>query len=323
MNYWFWLYLNQSQKMHLQQLEYVVALDNHRHYVRAAESCFVTQPTLTMQVKKLEEEIGIRLFNRKKKPLVPTEAGKKFIERARSILLEVNQLKSLVKDETDEVEGEFRLAIIPTLAPYLLPLFLPQFLKAYPNTKLIIEELQTSQIIESLQKGHCDIALLATPLDESGLREIPVFEETFMIYHHENDPNFVDGKVEPNSLSNDDLLLLEEGHCFREQTLNLCHSRAEKSNKGFVFQSGSIEALMRLVDRGLGYTLVPKLSVQNDLNNKNLSRFKSPQPAREISLVVNNTFTKEALLESLHSCILQSLPEETEKHNKTRRVKWR
>lgn len=310
--------------MNIQQMEYVVALDDHRHFVRAAESCFVTQPTLTMQIKKLEHEIGLELFNRRKKPLVPTEAGKDFIQKCRQILMQIDQLKSLVEEEIEDIDGEFRLAIIPTIAPYLLPKFLPHFLEAFPNTKLIIQELQTEQIIDALHKGDCDLGLLATPLNISTLREIPVFNEPFVIYHHPNDKDFVQIQNPSPTLKTERLLLLEEGHCFREQTLQLCEKRSGRMKEKFVFQSGSIEALCGLVDQNLGYTLIPELSINGKhISNDRLSRFPNPQPSREVSIVVHQNFSKESLIEALHASIQQNIPIEMDQLFKSKKIKWR
>jgi len=166
--------------MTLQQLEYVIALDNYRHFVTAAQKCFVTQPTLTMQVKKLEDEIGIKIFNRSKKPLTPTKAGEQLIAKAREILRDVTELKDLVSNEKESMAGTFRLGIIPTLAPFLMPLFLPYFRKHYPEVKLIIRELQTLDIIKELKTDTLDIGLVVTPLDENSLKEIPIFYEPFV-----------------------------------------------------------------------------------------------------------------------------------------------
>ena len=156
--------------MTIQQLEYVVALDTHRHFVQAADHCFVTQPTLTMQVQKLEQEIGITLFDRSKKPLEPTKAGAPIIAKIRSILLEINQLKSFVYNEKESLEGTYRLGIIPTVSPYLLPLFLQDFTTKYPEVNLQIREIQTAQIIDALKQGTLDIGILATPLMDQHFR---------------------------------------------------------------------------------------------------------------------------------------------------------
>jgi LysR family transcriptional regulator, hydrogen peroxide-inducible genes activator len=309
--------------MTLQQLEYIVALDNHRHFVKAADSCFVTQPTLTMQVKKLEDEIGIQLFERTKKPLTPTKAGEVFIAKARQIISEIEDLKAFVSDEIETMEGEYRLAIIPTLAPYLLPLFLPPFLKQFPKIKWVIQELTTENMLDAIHKGTVDLGILVTPIDLKSIREIPVFNESFLVYLPEDSQEFLDKKPKPQDLNPDKLLLLEEGHCFRAQALNLCQSRSHPKWQGFTFQSGSIEALKHLVQKKLGYTLVPELAVTEEENKKNVRRFADPQPTREVSIVTHKNFTKEGLLEALRNSIQQNLPPGLDIKNHFTRIKWR
>jgi LysR family hydrogen peroxide-inducible transcriptional activator len=309
--------------MTLQQLEYIVALDNHRHFVKAANSCYVTQPTMTMQVKKLEEEIGIQLFDRSKKPLSPTHAGEYFISKSRQILNDIDELKAFVSDEIESIEGEFRLAIIPTLAPYVLPRFLPHFLKAYPKTKLIIQEQTTEAMIDSIQKGTIDLGVLVTPVEIKNIREIPVFNESFLLYLPEDSLEFRDRLPTPEDLDPDELLLLEEGHCFRAQALALCHKRSTRDGHGFTFQSGSIEALKQLVQQKLGYTLVPELAVSAEDRLKHIRRFAEPQPTREVSIVVHKSFTKEALIESLRESIQVTLPEGLDVKNHFIRIKWK
>ncbi len=310
--------------MTLQQLEYIVALDTHRNFVRAADHCLVTQPTLTMQVHKLEEEIGFRLFDRTKKPLQPTSLGNHFIERSRRILREVNDLKAMVSDELESVEGEYRLGIIPTLAPYLLPLFLAGFTEKYPGIRLRIEEMQSEVIIDRLKSDRLDFAILATPLNEPFLREIPLFNEPFLVYLPEGHQLLDEERIQAESLSGKSLLLLEEGHCFRDQALNVCALKDEDDHLPFEYQSGSIETLMRLVDKNIGYTLVPELAVGEFYRkNPRIMRFTEPEPTREISLVCTSTFSREKLLELLRSSIQQSVPGSFKRASHYIRVKWR
>lgn len=309
--------------MTLQQLEYLIALDDYRHFVKAAESCFVTQPTLTMQLKKLEDEIGLQLFDRQKKPLRPTEAGEQIIRKARQILVEVGDLKAFVSHETEDFDGEFTLAVIPTLAPYLLPLFLPSFIREFPTTKLIIEEMQTSQILDALQKGSLDMGLLVTPLEERHIREIPLFHESFYLYLHKDHILQKEDKINPKSLDSEDMLFLEEGHCFREQALSICARREKKNVPAFEYRSGSIETLKSLVRENLGYTLVPELSVLKDRKDEHVKEFMEPVPVREVSLAVHKSFSKEALIEAIRHSILKNLPKGFDKVQTFTRVKWR
>lgn len=309
--------------MTIQQLEYVAALDLHRHFVKAANHCFVTQPTLTMQVQKLEEEIGISLFDRSKKPLQPTEAGVAIISKIKSILLEINQLKDHVFNEKESMNGSYSIGIIPTIAPYLLPLFLLDFIQTYPETTLIIKELQTHQIIDELKKGTLDIGILATPLLEPTIKEIPLYYEPFLIYTSDNHPFDLSKPIQSDTLSTEKLLLLEEGHCFRSQALQLCKNTNQTENHlSFAFQSGSIEALKGLVKKGLGYTLIPELAVNPEDNNY-IHRFESPQPSREISIVCHKGFAKELLLEKLAENIKMNIPTQFQTTNNRKRITWK
>ncbi|MEO9967152.1 MAG: LysR substrate-binding domain-containing protein [Reichenbachiella sp.] len=294
--------------MTLQQLEYIVALDEHRHYVRASEHCFVSQPNLTMQVKKLEDEIGVRIFDRDKKPLQPTEIGKEVILRARQILRESKQLKEFVNHEKETMEGEFTLGIIPTLAPYLLPLFLPIFMKENPKVHLKIRELQTSQIISQLENGIIDIGLLVTPLNETAIREIPVFYEPFLLYLPANHRFLSEKFMLADELDPSEVLVLDEGHCFREQALAICKDAKHGSSIGFEYQSGSIEALKSLVKNGVGYTLVPELSVINESDSVHIRRFSQPEPVREVSLVVHNSYINASVVNRLKETIQKVIP---------------
>ena len=295
--------------MTLQQLEYIIALDEHRHYVTAAEHCFVSQPNLTMQVKKLEEEIGVRIFNRDKLPLQPTEIGKEIIRRARQILREARQLKDFVNHEKESMEGEFVIGIIPTLAPYLLPKFLPLFLKENPNVHLKIQELQTSQIISQLEKGIIDIGFLVTPLKEPSIKEIPVFYEPFLLYLPKNHHFLNKELLLAEELDPSEVMILDEGHCFREQALSICKNANDASRIGFDYKSGSIEALKNLVKNGVGYTLVPELSVIDELDSGHVKRFSYPEPVREVSIVVHNSYIKQSMIQRLKSTIEQVVPE--------------
>ncbi|MFC0875048.1 LysR substrate-binding domain-containing protein [Saccharicrinis sp. FJH2] len=309
--------------MTLQQLEYVIALDNYRHFVTAAEKCYVTQPTLTMQVKKLEDEIGVRLFDRNRKPLIPTAAGEKMIIKARQILREVEEMKAFVYNETEMLEGEYRLGIIPTISPYILPRFLPGFLTENPQTRLKITELQTDQIIDKLKNGMLDIAILSTPLNDKAIRTIPLYYEPFLLYLPDDHKLNRVENLTADMLNPEEILVLEEGHCFRDQALAICSTTLAGKRLNFEYDSGSIEALKGLVEKKLGYTLVPELSVGNRAGSVSAKRFSEPEPVREVSIVVHNSFTKEALIDRLHKSILEAIPDQFKKMKHYTRVKWR
>ncbi|TAE55938.1 MAG: LysR family transcriptional regulator [Bacteroidetes bacterium] len=294
--------------MTLQQLEYIITLDEHRHFVKAAEHCFVSQPNLTMQIQKLEDELGVRIFDRDKKPIQPTEIGQEIILRARQILREARQLKEFVKYEKDTIEGELKIGIIPTLAPYLLPQFLPVFMKNYPQVHLKIQELQTAQIVSHIENGIIDLGLLSTPLRESAIRELPVFYEPFLLYLPENHRFLQEKLLLAEDLDPREVLVLDEGHCFREQALAICNRSQQESSIGFDYQSGSIEALKNLVRNGVGYTLVPELSVINELSSPHVRRFAQPEPVREVSIVVHNSFIKESVIHRIQETIRAVIP---------------
>ena len=297
--------------MTIVQLEYLLALEKYGSFVTAAEHCFVTQPTLSMQVQKLEEELDVKLFDRSKQPVIPTETGKKILHHARRILDESTRIKELVKEERNEISGELRLGIIPTLAPYLLPLFVSEFINAYPLLRLSVTELTTEQIIAALKNDELDCGLLATPLKETALFETPLFYEPFVAYVANQNPLFKLNALQKNDLDSADLWILSEGHCMRNQVLNICSKKSGGSHANFDYQSGSIETLKRLVELNKGATILPELAIA-DLSQKQRNRvryFKSPEPVREISLVTHRSFVKKKLLDILATHVQQHVPE--------------
>ncbi len=297
--------------MNLQQLEYIIAVDNHRHFAKAAEKNFVTQPTLSMMIQKLEEELGIKIFDRSKQPVIPTSEGEEIIKRAKTIIAHVNFLKEYIRERKDEITGEFRLGIIPTLAPYLLPLFLNTFHKKHPALKIIVKEMITDEIIVKLKKGELDIGILATPIKEKGLEEYPMFYEEFMAYASKEEMLSKKKYLLPKEIDIHHLWLLEEGHCLRNQIFNLCELK-KMDSKMLNYEAGSIETLINLVDHNHGITIIPKLAQMNlnPLQQKNIREFAPPKPVREISLVVIDSFPRKKLLEYLKEEIINSVPSE-------------
>lgn len=305
--------------MNLQQLEYIIALDIHRNHVKAAEHCHVTQPTLSMMVKKLEDELDVKIFQ-KTQPLKPTPSGEIIISRARQILQEVKNLKEFIRSEKDSIEGEFRLGVIPTLAPYLLPRFLNDFLQKHPGTSFTVMELQTHDIINYLKTNRLDVALLVTPIDDKEIREVPIFYEPILLYTSENLKYYQQEKINLKTLTYENLLLLEEGHCFRGQVENLCSAKNNKVHHQLNYQSGSFETLKAMVDNNYGYTLIPELAVNS--KSKHVKRFISPEPVREVSMAVHHGFVKENLLSKLREAILKIIPPHFKKNDKYIRVRW-
>jgi len=305
--------------MTLVQLEYIIAVDTWRHFARAAENCFVTQPTLSMQVQKLEEEVDIKIFDRSKQPVVPTEAGTQIIEQARRIIAERNMLLETIDNKKAVLTGEIRIGIIPTLAPYLLPLFVQPFTKKYPEIRLVVHEMMTELIIARLREGKIDTGILVTPLQEAGIREFVLFYEELMAYVSKKNAVYKKTYVLPQDIDPGKLWLLEEGHCFRSQIVNLCELRKiSRESSHFDYEAGSIETLRRMVEMNDGITIIPELATLDmPLKQTQLIRhFKKPSPMREVSLVVHRDFVKKRLIDVLRKEILSTVPEKIRK-NKT------
>jgi LysR family transcriptional regulator, hydrogen peroxide-inducible genes activator len=298
--------------MNFAQLEYIIAVDNHRHFFTAAEKCFVTQATLSMMIKKLEEELGVKIFDRSRQPVKPTREGEQIILRARKILAESGSLKSYVKDLKGDLSGELHLGVIPTLAPYLLPLFLKSFTVKFPNLQVFIKELVTDEIIVKLRTGELDVGLLATPLNEPMIAEHPLFYEEFFAYASKHEKLSRKKYLLPKEIYLDHLWLLEEGHCLRTQVFNLCELKnRDTHSKGLHYQAGSIETLINLVDKSDGITIVPYLAtlMLKPGQKKNLREFANPKPVREISLVTSKNFPRRKLLDHLKEDIMAVVPQ--------------
>ncbi|MES2513997.1 MAG: LysR substrate-binding domain-containing protein [Bacteroidota bacterium] len=299
--------------MNLQQLEYIIAVDRLKNFVKAAEACFVTQATLSMMIKKLEEELEAKVFDRSKQPVRTTEIGQKIIQQARKIISEAKYLKEIIAEEKGIVTGELRIGIIPTLAPYLLPLFIKQFMTEFPLVKLIINEYTTDVIDQKLKAGELDAGILATPLNDPGLKEQVMFYEKYFLYVNARERGFDKHYVLPKDIDVNRLWLLEEGHCMRSQILNFCTLKKQKElEEQFHYNAGSIETLRNMVDTNFGMTIIPELATFN-LNvsqKKRLRIFKTPSPAREISIVTHREFLKATLIQSLKDTILSVIPME-------------
>lgn len=297
--------------MTLVQLEYVVAVDTYRSFVLAAESCFVTQPTLSMQIQKLEEELQIRIFDRSRQPVVPTEIGEVVIRQARIILAESKKIHEIIQVEKDEVEGELKIGVIPTVAPYLLPLVLGRFIDKYPKISLQIWEYTTAKIIRELKVGLLDCGILSTPVMEKELTEKPLFYEPFVAYASKNSQLLDKREVSPEDVLNDKLWLLNEGHCMRGQVLNICQrKRILDPSDSLQYNTGSVETLKRMVDINAGITILPELSIADfdeDQINK-VRYFKSPEPVREISIVTVPNPVKQKSIDLLEKELLAAVP---------------
>lgn len=295
--------------MTLQQLEYIVAIDTHRHFAKAAAACFVTQPTLSGMVKKLEEELDVVLFDRSKSPVVPTRQGALLVEQARAVLRESGLLMQLAKQSRGHEGGELRVGVIPTLAPYLLPLFLGRFMKEHPGIHLTIEELTTDAIVDRLVRETLDVGLLATPLHIPGLKERTLFRERFLVFAAPGEKVARKRYVLPTDIDPDRLWLLEEGHCMRSQVMNLCELRKAGAHGNLSYLSGSIGSLVRMVNTQGGLTIVPELAAldMDARQRQRLHPFKAPAPSREISAVTYRHFLKERMLDRLSTAIITAV----------------
>jgi len=291
--------------MTITQLQYVLAVAEYQNFTLAAEKSFVTQPTLSMQVQKLEDELGVLIFDRSKKPISITEAGKKIVAQAKNIVNEANRIKDIVDQEKGFIGGEFVLGVIPTIMPTLLPMFLRNFIKKYPKVQLIIKEQNTDELIRNIQDGHLDAGIAATPLEIEYIRERPLYYEPFVGYIPESHRLGAVDKIDPKDLDIQDILLLQDGHCFRDGIINLCKSDRQESNGQFRIESGSFETLLNLSDEGMGMTLLPYLhTLELGASKKaNLKYFTEPVPAREVSLIYHKSELKIQITEALRDVI--------------------
>lgn len=291
--------------MTITQLKYVLAVAEHQNFTVASEHCFVTQPTLSMQIQKLEEELGILIFNRKKKPIELTPIGQKIIEQAKVILNESNRINDIVEQQKGFIGGEFKLGIIPTITPTLLPLFLNNFIKQYPKVTLKIEELNTQDILKKLKDGHLDAAIASTPLENESIKERVLYYEPFIGFMGENHRLYSKDKITVDDLNIDDILLLEDGHCFKDSVINICRSLKTNTSETFKLESGSFNTLLKLSKEGMGMTLLPYLHTLDlkEGDKKYLKQFENPAPAREVSLVYHKSQLKMQLIEALKSTI--------------------
>ncbi len=297
--------------MTITQLEYAVALEMYGSFVAAAEKRFVTQPTLSMQIQKLEEELGIKLFDRSSQPIRATPQGRPVIEQAKIVLREAGRIYDIIRAEKNSTAGQLRLGIIPTIAPYLIPLFVKSMGEKYPDLRLEISELTTSVILERLKNDQLDCGLMATPPADPELSEIPVYYEPFVAYVSPSHPLFKKPVLKQEDLEQADLWIMNEGHCFRSQVLQICRDQGtRKENKNFTYEAGSIETLKRLVELNEGYTLLPELSVKDfPMKQMKMVRyFKQPEPMREISLITGKHFVKYSLLNVLKDEIRLAIP---------------
>lgn len=291
--------------MTITQLQYVLAVAEHKNFTLAAEKSYVTQPTLSMQVQKLEDELGVLIFDRSKKPISITAVGKKIVDQAKNIVAEAERIKDIVDQDKGYIGGDYTLGIIPTVMPTLLPMFLNTFIKKYPKVNLIIKEQPTDVMIRNILDGHLDAGIAATPLEIEFIKERPLYYEPFVGYVPQNHRLSQEQLLSTEHLDVNDVLLLQDGHCFRDGVINLCKASKNIGGETFKIESGSFETLVSLSDEGMGMTLLPYLNtVQLDATKKqNLKPFKSPSPAREISLIYHKSELKIQITDALKEVI--------------------
>ena len=291
--------------MTITQLQYVLAVAEYQNFTLAAEKSFVTQPTLSMQVQKLEDELDILIFDRSKKPIAVTEVGKKIVAQAKNIVNEANRIKDIVDQEKGFIGGEFTLGIIPTVMPTLLPMFLNTFIKKDTKVNLIIKEQNTDDMIRNIQDGHLDAGIAVTPLEIEYIKERPLYYEPFVGYIPKTHRLHNFDKISSSDLDINDVLLLQDGHCFRDGVINLCKASKNFHEEKFQLQSGSFETLVNLANEGMGMTLLPFLNTLNidDKKKENLKYFNNPSPAREVSLIYHKSELKIQITEALKDVI--------------------
>ena len=310
----------------LTQLEYIVAIDEYRHFATAAEKCFVTQPTLSMQIKKLEDELGVIIFDRSRQPVVPTDLGAKLIEQARMTLSATQRIKEIIQEEQQEVEGTLKIGIIPTLAPYLLPVFIGPYIRKYPAVKVEVEELVSEEIIRRLKRDMLDVGLFVTPYHDGKIVERPVFYEEMLVYAHPDSELLKKKEVGHEDIVTSDIWMLGNGHCFRNQVVNLCEmSASQHKNLPFEFESNSLETLMRIVDVEGGFTLIPELALQymSPEKKKQVRSIANTKPLREVSVIYSRHFTKQRLITLLCDEIKSVVPAHMLKRDRGMIVEWK
>ncbi len=299
--------------MTLTQLEYILAVAKFKHFGKAAESCFVTQPTLSMQIQKLEAELDVIIFDRSKTPIAVSDDGSLIVEQAKTILFEQNKLLTILDEAKQEITGDFKLGVIPTLSPYILPLFITEFVKNYPKVRIQITENTTENIIDLLKEDKLDGGLLVTPLHEKNIIERPLYYEPFYLFTSKENPISKKVKIREEDLNIDEIWLLNKGNCFRDQVLNICDQGKGKALKNPLnIQSGNFETLKNMVLNGSGYTILPHMAVEqlSAQHQKLVRPFIRPVPTREVALVHNKRNIKKRILDALEEEILASIPDD-------------
>ena len=304
--------------MTLQQLEYIVAVYRTRHFVKAAEACGVTQPTLSAMIQKLEAELDVKLFERSSQQVMPTAIGKVVVEQAWKVLNRARKLKDIVAEEKKSLTGTFRLGILPTIAPYLLPRFFPRLMRENSSLEIRVVEMKTADIRRAIDRGEIDAAVMVDTGDLDDYVLTTLFYEQFLAYVSPSDQLSAKKSIKTSDLSNELLWLLDEGHCFRDQLVKYCQLKAAKTSQS-AYSLGSIETFMRIVENGQGVTFIPELAtIQLTPTQKELVRpFAIPIPTREVVMATSKAFVRQSLLDMIVGQIRNSVPEKMLKLNNT------
>lgn len=303
--------------MTLQQMEYIVALDKYRHFARAAESCGITQSTLSSLIQKLETELDVTIFDRNSHPIKPTQLGEEIINQAKILLFNASQIEEIVSTHKGESIGKVRLGIASTIAPYILPKMFKHLSKEHPDIDLYVEEARIATIIQKLERAELDLALLATPLNNNELLEIPIYTERFVAYVSPNEHIYQHEVLDTSALPIENVWVLREAYCPNHGIFPFCQSN---SGKRATYEAGSIETLVKIVDENGGYTIIPELHVPllNNDQQRNIRHLHNPKPTREIAFVIRRDYARERLLNILVDAIKTVIPKEMiyERHKK-------
>ena len=297
--------------MTIQQLEYIIAVDNYRHFAKAAEACRVTQPTLSMMIQKLEDELEVKIFDRMTQPVQPTTIGEKIIHQARGSVYQFNQIKELVYNEKDVLKGDFKMGIIPTIASYLVPELLKRVRESDTGINLMMEEVSTSAMIENILCDRIDGGLAVTPLNHPLLIEKPIYYEKFYAYVSPGEPLFHSNEIDLKEIDIHKVWLLNNIHCLRGQAETLCKEKRENEPSPTVsYESGSLDTLMNIVDYNGGLTIIPEMTAMGLPEEKqgNLRKIKGDTSVREISLIVSRDFVRRKMAEAIVNMVKKSVP---------------
>jgi len=307
----------------LSQLEYILAVDKYRHFQTAADHVFVAQPTLSMQIKKLEDVLGVLIFDRSKLPVQPTPIGKMIIEQAHETVAAARRIEEIIEQDHEDPAGKLHIGVIPTIGPYLLPGLIANLTGKY-NVEFFFEELLTIEIVEKIRSGKLDGGIVSGPLNESGIDEIVLYYEPLSVYASASHPLLNMGTINPRDLMMESLWLLTDGHCFRDQVLQLCRGSRPAGVNKFKYTTGSLEALTRIIDIQFGYTLLPHLAAAEIKEEKMrfLRRFSDPVPKRQVSIIVSKGYAKRRLISLLREEIVNNLPKGLILETEDEVLKW-